>query len=239
MHKRFSRVYVCTVVRKRKTTRNLHPYSPKDVPLPTAPIGVIQVGVHSGAHQALLPVYNTLSASHRRHTSGRGGLSASSRPSRRAAGTSTGAAGPAAGGCGLGPRPSRSVLHVSPAWRQCALHVGVVCRPRLVRHDVRLVPRPGPPGLRPGGPGSARGPAGQCCMSALHGGSAPCMWECFVDLVSSVTTCGWYLDRGRRACGRGVRARPAAQQVSAACLPCMVAVFFAFGCVPFASCHPS
>jgi len=68
---------------------------------------------------------------------------------------------------------------------------------------VQLVPRPGPPVLRPGGAGSAGGPAGQCCMSALHGGRAPCMWEWFVGLDSSVAMCGWYLDRGRRACGRG------------------------------------
>ena len=100
-------------------------------------------------------------------------------------------------GSRLGSLPCRRVLSVCPAYRQCALRVEVVCRPRLVRHDVRLVPRPGPPGLRPGGPGSARGPSGEYRVSALHIGGAPCMWEWFVGLVSSVTTCGWYLlERG-------------------------------------------
>jgi hypothetical protein len=76
--------------------------------------------------------------------------------------------------------------------------VGVVCRPRLIRRDVRLVPQPGLSGLLLGGPGSARGPAGEYGVSALHGGSAPCVWEWFAGLVSSVMTCGWYLDRGLR-----------------------------------------
>ena len=102
-----------------------------------------------------------------------------------------------------------------------------------------LLPRHGPPGLRPGGPGSACGPAGECGMSSLHDGSAPCMWEWFVDLVSSVTTCCCYLDTGRRACGRGVRARPAALQASAACLLCMTAVRPACGSGLLTSSRPS
>ena len=74
-------------------------------------------------------------------------------------------------GVGLVPRRSRRVPSVCPACWQCALCLGVVCRPRLVRHDVRLAPRPG-------------------C----------------------------------RACGRGVRARPAAQQASTECVSCMLTV---------------
>ena len=116
--------------------------------------------------------------------------------------------------------------------------MGVVFRPRIVRHDVLLLPRHGPPGLRPEGPGSACGPAGECCKSSLHDGSAPCMREWFFDLVSSVTTCCCYLDTGRRACGRGVRARPAALQASAACLLCMTAVRPACGSGFLASSRP-
>ena len=44
------------------------------------------------------------------------------------------------------------------------------------------------------------------------------------SLISSVTTCGWCLDRGRRACGRGVRARPAALSARTAHLPCISTV---------------
>ena len=169
----------------------------------------------------------------------RSGLWASSRPSRRVAGTSTGATGPAAGGSGVGPRPCRRVLHVSRACRQCAWHARVVCRPHLVRHDVRLSPRLGPPGLRPGGPGSSRGPAGEYCTSPVHVSSALGMPEWFVGLISSVTTCGWYLDWGRRACGRGVRGRPAALQASTARLPCMSAVRLACRSGLWASSRPS
>ena len=133
------------------------------------------------------------------------------------------AAGPAAGGSGLGPRPYRRVRSVCPAYRQCALRVGVVSRPRLVRHDERLVPQLWPPGLRPVGPDSGRGPAGKYGVSTQHIGSAPCVWEWIVGLVLSVTTSD-YLDWGRRACGRWVRNWPAALQVSIEYLPCMSAV---------------
>ena len=154
-------------------------------------------------------------------------VQASSRPSRGPAGTSTGAARPAAGGSGDGPRPCRRVLHVSRACRQCVRHAGVVCGPHLVRHDVWLAPRLGPPGLLPAGPGSARGPAGEYCTSPVHVGSVCGMPEWFVGLISSVTTCGWHLDWGRWACGRGVRGRPAALQASTSRLPCMSAVRWA------------
>ena len=150
--------------------------------------------------------------------------SASSRQTRRAAGTSTGSAGPAAGGFRLGRRPFRLLLRISPLRLQCALRAGMLCQSHLVRHDLLLVPRPGPPGLRPGGPGSAGGPSGCCCVSPLCDYSAPCVQECSVSLISSVTTCCWYLDRGCRACGRGVRAPPAALPVSAACAPYMAAM---------------
>ena len=70
-----------------------------------------------------------------------------------------------------------------------------------MRHDERLVPRLGPPGLRLGGPDSARGPAGEYRVSALHVGSASCVWEWLVGLVSSVDTfCFYrYLDWGSAA----------------------------------------
>ena len=52
------------------------------------------------------------------------------------------------------------------------------------------------------------------------------------------TTCCCYLDTGCQACGRGVRARPAALQASAACLLCMTAVRPACGSGFLASSRP-
>ena len=55
------------------------------------------------------------------------------------------------------------------------------------------------PGSGGGGPGLARGPAGEYRVWALHAGSAPCVWERFVGLFSYFTTCGWYFDRPEAA----------------------------------------
>ena len=96
---------------------------------------------------------------------GPGGARATSeslpRPLRRVAGASIGSAGPAAGGSGLGPRPFWRILHVSRASRQCTLRAGVCNRRHLDRHDVWLVPRPGPPGS------PAALPANTACLPCI------------------------------------------------------------------------
>ena len=112
--------------------------------------------------------------------------SASSRQTRRAAGTSIRAAGPSAGGSGLGRRPFRVLLRIPPVRLQCALRAGTLCLSHLVHHDRAAGTLTWLPGLRPGGLGSAGGPSGECCMRPLHGGDAPVVperFECFcVDM---------------------------------------------------------
>ena len=81
--------------------------------------------------------------------------------------------------------------------------------PHLVHREVywqgisREASRPGAGGVRAGGP------SGECCMSPLHGGGAPYLWECFRGLISSITRCSWHLDwaAGPAAGGSGLGPR--------------------------------
>jgi len=78
------------------------------------------VRARPAAHQASTECLLSMSAVRPACVSG---LQASSRPPKRVAGTSTGAAGLSAGGPGLGPRPIRRVPSVCSACWQCALRV--------------------------------------------------------------------------------------------------------------------